>query len=451
MESVEGSREALPVRRESSLRAWLLHAVYDFLWVLCAVVSLPWWATRCVVNRVFRRLVWERLGFELKTIRRKGAARRVLVHGVSVGEVKAAAPLIEGLEELGYEVVVSATTDTGVAVAAKLYGPERVARFPLDFALIVQRFLRTLRLDAVVLIELEVWPSFLLAANRTGVPVVVVNGRITERSFERYRAFRYLLPQFHRISMFCAQDEEYAARFRELSSEPRRIIVTGNIKVDALPRDLRRPGAELSRLVLGGGDRQVVLAGSTHEPEERWIVGAWREHFPEAALVLCPRHPERCAELVEALGGGVQRLTELRAGREVRDAERVLLIDTVGDLEELYGLADVVVVGGTLMEHGGQNMMEPAAAGKAVVHGPSVLNFVQEARLLERAGASRVIAGEGQLGAAVAELLRDDGLRAEMGVRGRAAIEGERGAASATLEALEALLPKAGSGGVAHS
>lgn len=449
MGAQEGGQRAEPVRRESSLRAWLLHFVYDLLWVICALFSSPWWVTRCLINSTFRRLVWERLGFELKKVRAKGAAPRVLVHGVSVGEVKAAQSLVVGLEESGYEVVISATTDTGVDVASKVYGGDRVARFPLDFSPVVRRFLRSLRLDAVVLVELEVWPSFLLAANHTDIPVVVVNGRITARSYERYDAFRYLLPQFHRISMFCVQDEEYAARFKDLSSQARRIVVTGNIKVDALPLELRAPGAEIQQLVCGEASRQLVVAGSTHEPEERWVVDAWRAHFPDAALVLCPRHPDRCDELSVRLGGRVQRLTELRSKGEERDESRALLIDTVGELEEIYGLADVVIVGGTLVQHGGQNMMEPAAAGRAVIHGPSFENFVQEARLLERAGASRVIAGEHELGATVRELLADDSLRSEMGELGRAAIAGERGATRATLEALEEMLPKAGSGDVA--
>lgn len=449
MGAQEGGQRAEPVRGESSLRAWLLHFVYDLLWVICALFSSPWWVTRCLVNRTFRRLVWERLGFELKTVRAKGEAPRILVHGVSVGEVKAAQSLVTGLEEAGYEVVISATTDTGVDVAGKLYGEDRVARFPLDFSPVVRRFLRSLRLDAVVLVELEVWPSFLLAANHTKLPVAVVNGRITARSYERYEAFRYLLPQFHRISMFCVQDEEYAARFEDLSSQARRIVVTGNIKVDALPLELRPPSPELQRLVCGAASRQLVVAGSTHEPEERWVMEAWRERFPEAALVLCPRHPDRCEELVSRFEGGIQRLTELRSQGIERDETRALLVDTVGELEEIYGLADVVIVGGTLVQHGGQNMMEPAAAGRAVIHGPSVENFVQEARLLERAGASRVIADERGLGEAVKELLADDPLRSEMGERGRAAVAGERGATAATLVALEWMLPKAGSGGMA--
>ena len=444
----EGGQRAEPVRRESSLRAWLLHFVYDLLWVICALFASPWWVTRCLVNPTFRRLVWERLGFELKKVRAKEATSRVLVHGVSVGEVKAAQSLVTGLEEAGYEVVISATTDTGVDVAGRIYGKDRVARFPLDFSPVVRRFLKFLRLDAVVLVELEVWPSFLLAANHMCLPVAVVNGRITARSYKRYDAFRYLLPQFHRISMFCVQDKEYAARFKDLSSQSRRIVVTGNIKVDALPLELRAPGAELRQMVCGEASRQLVVAGSTHEPEEGWVVDAWRTHFPDAALVLCPRHPDRCDELVSRLGVEVQRLTELRFKREERDESCVLLIDTVGELEEIYGLADVVFVGGTLVQHGGQNMMEPAAAGRAVIHGPSVENFVQEARLLERAGASKMIAGQHELGEAVQELLANDSLRSEMGERGRAAIAGERGATRATLEALEEMLPKAGSGGM---
>ena len=449
MASQEGSQRAEPVRREGSLRAWVLHTTYDFLWVLCALASSPWWVSRCVFNRTFRRLVWERLGFELRKVRAKGGAPRVLVHGVSVGEVKAAQSLVKGLEDAGYEVVLSATTDTGVDVAQKLYGASRVARFPLDFSPVVRRFIRVLRLDAVVLVELEVWPSFLLAANRRELPVAVVNGRITERSYKRYEAFRYLLPQFHRITMFCVQDEEYAERFRDLSNGTRSIVVTGNIKVDALPLELRAPGPELRRDVCGEAARQLVVAGSTHEPEERWVVEAWRSEFPEAALVLCPRHPDRCDGVSDHLGGEVQRLTELRESAEVRDESLPLLVDTVGELEEIYGLADVVIVGGTFVEHGGQNMMEPAAAGRAVVHGPSVENFVQEARLLERAGASKVLDGEAELGRTVRELLADDAQRGEMGQLGRAAIAGERGATDATLAALEGMLPKAGSGGMA--
>jgi 3-deoxy-D-manno-octulosonic-acid transferase len=437
-----------PVRIKSSLRAWLLHFTYDVLWACCGLITVPWWLTRCLLNQTFRRLVWERLGLSLGSVQVKGDAPRVLVHGVSVGEVKAAQALILGLEARGYEVVISATTDTGLAVAAKLYGAERIARFPLDFSPVVSRFLRVIRPDAVVLVELEVWPSFLLAANRIGLPVAVVNGRITERSYERYDHFSYLLPQFHRISMFCVQDEEYAERFRRLSSEQRPIEVTGNIKFDALPVESRESEASFRELLLGSFDGDVVVFGSTHEGEERWAVTAWRESFEDAALIIVPRHPDRCRtlalEFTEA-GHAVQRLTELRETEVERDLDAVLLVDTIGELEEIYCMSDVAFVGGTLVEHGGQNMLEPAAVGKAVVHGPNVKNFVQEARLLQSAGASVVVQEPEELGRAVAELLADGAKRAGMGERAREAILGQRGATGATLRALEALLPKAGS------
>jgi len=390
----------------------------------------------------------------LGTLQVKGDIPRVLVHGVSVGEVKAAQALVAGLEARGYEVVISATTDTGMAVASKLYGAQRVARFPLDFSPVVTRFFRVVKPDAVVLVELEVWPSFLLAANHISLPVAVVNGRITERSYARYDSFRYLLPQFHRISLFCVQDEEYADRFRALSSEPRRIVVTGNIKVDALTKGTRAPGGELRRLLIGEGEPAVVVVGSTHEPEESWAVEAWESCFSDAVMIIVPRHPDRCEALAEELAVGgrrVQRLTELRAGRAERDLAAVLLIDTVGDLEEVYGLGDVAVVGGTFVPHGGQNMLEPAALAKAVVHGPSVENFVQEARLLECVDASVVVSGHEGLGSAVAELLADPRRRAQMGERGREAVAGQRGATDASLEALGAMLPKAGSGGIAEA
>ena len=446
--AAEFRERVAPVRIKSSLRAWLLHFTYDALWAICGVITIPWWLTRCLIDRTFRRLVWERLGFSLGSLQAKGGAPRVLVHGVSVGEVKAAQALILGLEEQGYEVVVSATTDTGLEIAAKLYGAGRIARFPLDFSPVVSRFLRVVRPDAVVLVELEVWPSFLLAANRTALPVAVVNGRITERSYERYDHFSYLLPQFHRISMFCVQDEEYAQRFRGLSSEQRFIEVTGNIKFDALPVESREPDSALKELLLGSFDGEVVVFGSTHGPEELWAVKAWEESFRDAALILAPRHPDRCEslalELTEA-GHVVLRLTELRAGAMEAQPDAVLLIDTVGDLEEVYRLADVAFVGGTLVQHGGQNMLEPAAVGKAVLHGPNVDNFVQEARLLQGAGASVLIQAPDGLGPAIGELLADESKRTDMGERARKAILGQRGATAATLSALGALLPKAGS------
>jgi 3-deoxy-D-manno-octulosonic-acid transferase len=414
-----------------------LHLVYDSVWALAIVVCSPWWIARGLFDRRFRALSIARTFGPLPGPRGPGARPRLLVHGVSVGEIKAARPLVEALGS-EYEIVLSTVTDTGFDVARKLYPALAVVRFPLDFSPLVARFLSGVDPVCVILIELELWPSFLRVCNRRGIPLAVANGRVTETSFPRYRLFKSLLPQFARISLFCAQDEEYAARFRELGADPARVLVTGNIKADGLETGALEPRAEIRALLGGRPGQKVLVAGSTHAPEERWLAEAWRNSVPEARLVLVPRHPERasgiCDELA-ALGMRAQRLTALRAG-EAPDPGRPVLVDTIGELEQVYALADLVFVGGSLIPHGGQNVLEPAALGRAVVYGPHLLNFLQEAALLERAGASRRLSGESELGPAFAELLSDGPRAQRMGLAGMRAVESQKGASARTLETL---------------
>jgi 3-deoxy-D-manno-octulosonic-acid transferase len=367
-----------------------------------------------------------------------------------VGEVKAAQALVRELRSArpDLDVVLSTVTATGFDVARKLYPDAIVVRFPFDLSFVVRRFLRRVRPICVVLVELEVWPSFLREANRAGVPLAVVNGRITEKSFRRYRAFKKLMPQFARISLYCAQDEEYARRFVGLDADPARIVVTGNVKADGLRTGPREPAEEIVRRVAARPGQHVVVAGSTHPTEELALVRASRAAFPAARLVLVPRHPERSAGLVrELFAAGVepQLLTRLRAGESV-DPDRPLLVDTIGELEQVYAVADLVYVGGSLIPHGGQNMLEPAAQGRAVVYGPHVHNFREEAALLERCGAARRIATAAELGPVVAELLSDADARRAMGAAGRAAVESQKGATRLTWDALDrrVLAPLAG-------
>jgi 3-deoxy-D-manno-octulosonic-acid transferase len=414
-----------------------LHLLYDGTWALAFVVCSPWWIVRGILDRRFRALSIARTFGKLPGKRAPGARPRLLVHGVSVGEVKAARPLVEALREQ-YDIVICTVTDTGQDVARRLYPQLAVVRFPLDFSPLVTRFLAGVDPECVILIELELWPSFLRVCNRRGIPLCVANGRITERSYPRYRLFKSLLPQFARISLFCAQDEEYAARFRALGADPARVRVTGNIKADGLKTGVLAPREELRTLLGGRPGQRVLVAGSTHAPEERWLAEACRASVPDARLVLVPRHPERAAGICEelaALGVRAQRLTALRAG-EAPDPSRPALVDTIGELEQVYALADLVFVGGSLIPHGGQNMLEPAALGRAVVYGPHLRNFLQEAALLERAGASRRLADESELGPAFAELLADGERAQRMGRAGMNAVEAQKGASARTLETL---------------
>lgn len=375
--------------------------------------------------------------------------KRVLVHGVSVGEIKASQSLVHALSER-YEVVVSAFSDTGMQVARQLFPEIEVVRFPFDFAPIVARFWRRVRPDFVLLVELEAWPCFLRAANRLGAPVAVVSGRITEQSFRRYQLFG-ALPEFGRISLFAAQDDAYAARFAALAGSSERVLVTGNVKVDGLRgAEGGAPGDRLQELRrqlglrTGSGAPFVIVAGSTHEPEEVAFVDAARRVLPEARLIVVPRHPERAETVQETLAGGgggslsPERLSELRARGQQADPSRPLIVDTIGELEELYGVADAVFIGGSLIPHGGQNMMEPAAQGVPVVYGPHVDNFLNETQMLEAVGAALRVDDAAALGDALSMLAADPAMRRRMGEAGRSALRAERGATVATLDALRA-------------
>jgi 3-deoxy-D-manno-octulosonic-acid transferase len=341
---------------------FVLHGVYDLGWFLAILLASPWWILRCAADGRFRTMARARLGGGLPPAPRPGDRPRILIHGVSVGEIKAAQSLVRGLaaSHPGHEVVLSTTTHTGLDVACKLYPAARIVRFPLDLTPVVRRFLRRVDPVCVILVELEIWPNFLREANLQGIPVAVVNGRITGKSFGHYRLFRGLLPQFNRITLFCVQDEDYARRFEELVGSRERLLVTGNVKADGVPVGAVEPGSELRRLLGARAGGLLIVAGSTHEPEERLLVEACSRVAPDARLVLVPRHPERTAALARdlaALGRPAQLLSRLRAG-EVPDPTRPAIVDTMGELEQVYALADLVYVGGSLVEHGGQNVLE---------------------------------------------------------------------------------------------
>jgi 3-deoxy-D-manno-octulosonic-acid transferase len=276
------------------------------------------------------------------------------------------------------------------------------------------------------------------------VPVAIANGRITERSLGRYRGIGRLLPQFDRLTLVCAQDEEYARRFAELAGSRDRLVVTGNLKADGLRVGPPTPEVELARILGARVGQRTLVAGSTHEPEERWVTEACGRVGGDVRLIFAPRHPDRISSVVRdltALGRPPQLLSRLRGG-EAPDPSRPALVDTMGELERVYALADVAFVGGSLVERGGQNVLEPAAQGKPVVHGPHVGNFAQEAALLERAGASRRVEDVDGLARALAELFADEGARKRMSAAGIAAVSTQMGAADLTVRALvERCLP----------
>ena len=420
----------------------LVHLAYDLSWCAAAVLGAPLLLWKTLRNPRFRAMVRERRGSAWGRLAPRRPDRpRVLVHGVSVGEVKGARPIVEAIEAAypGLDVLVTSTTDTGLQVGREIFGEERCLRFPFDPSWIVRRFLRRVQPDFVILIELEIWPNFLRECNRAGIPVAIVNGRITEVSHGQYLFFKKVLPQFNRISLFCVQQGPYAERFERLGVDPRRVMRTGNIKADGLQLGRAEVGRELQRLLGGREGQPVLVAGSTHGTEEALMVRAWRRAAPDARLILVPRHPKRTPEIVrelEGLGVRPQLLSDLRARREEPDPTRPALVDSIGELERILGLADLVFVGGSLVEHGGQNVLEPAAQGLAVITGPHTKNFAQEIALLGEHDALQVVSDGAGLERAVGDLMGDPARREAMGRAGLEAVTREKGAAARTLKAL---------------
>jgi len=374
------------------------------------------------------------------------SVRVIWVHAVSVGEVLAVSGLVEHIRQNfgDYRVLVSTTTDTGQELARKRFGEENVFYFPLDFASAIRPYLQVLKPEMIILAETEFWPNFLRLAHSSGARIAVVNGRISDRSWPRYRRFRWALRRMlAQIDLFLAQTEEDRARLLSIGAEPARVQVTGNLKFDvSLP--LPPPVVESLRRAFNAEDAHPVLVcGSTVDDEEPVLLKAFenvRVEHPRAVMILAPRHPERfdiVANLLQQLGMPFTRRS-LWAGEPL--AGGVLLVDTIGELAALYALADLAFVGGSLVPRGGHNIIEPARHGVAIVVGPHTENFRDIVTLFQRRDGVRV-AGVSDLPLTFMHLLSQDAERRALGQRAADTVQSQMGATARTLAALRTLLP----------
>ena len=426
---------------------------YSALLTLALALSSPWWLVRMATTERYREGLRQRLGAVPTALVDAVRGRRVVwVHAVSVGEVLAASRLVEELETaLGdaFCVVISTTTRTGQALARERFGAERVFYMPLDFAFSVRSYLRAMEPAALVLMESELWPRMLSECARRGVPVVVANARMSDRSFARAMRMQWIWGRVMRKpALWLAQSEEDALRLVIVGVRTERVQAAGNMKYDSrAPKLSRMP--EWIRAVAEG--RPIFVAGSTVEgvpAEEELVIGAWKQSLRaerNVLLVLAPRHPERfraVEELLRTFRYG--KASEWAAGSDAgvgssRIVELVLL-DTIGDLAAVYGVADAAFVGGSLVRKGGHNPLEPAQFGVPVVMGPSFENFRDVVTKMQEAGGIRIVQDQGELGTAVGELLTHREEAKALGERGRRVFERQQGATARSVKAIVAVI-----------
>ena len=400
--------------------------------------------TQMLLRGKYRRGIGERFGAVAPW---EGPDAPIWLHAVSVGEVMAAAPLARAMRGRRPEspLLVSTTTETGRAVAEQRIRAGRFMFFPLDFGWAVRRAITRLRPRLVLLTETELWPNFLAACASRGIPVVVINGRLSPRSFSRYRLVRWWFGRVLRhVRLFCMQSARDAERIVALGAPADRVRVTGNLKYDFPDLDRTVDVAALRRTLGLTEGRRLVVAGSTHRGEEEAVLEAFRrlaESRSDLGLLVAPRHPERLDEVERLIGrAGLPCVRRSRAAENPPPGGGTILLDTMGELSRLYAAAAVVFIGGSLIPHGGQNILEPAAHGRPVIHGPHMANFAEMRDRFQEAGAAVQVEDAVSLLRAIEKIL-DDPVEAErMGQAGRAIVTAERGATERTADLVDALL-----------
>jgi 3-deoxy-D-manno-octulosonic-acid transferase len=449
-----------------------MYFLYRALTAVGMLVLAPYFALRAWRRGASWSALQERLGTLPPEISSRAASRStdgaahknsrqagpVWIHAVSVGEVLAAKPLIEGLKASYPErqVFVSTTTETGQQLAReRLQIADGIFYFPLDWVVPVRRALRAIQPALVIVMETEIWPNFLREARRGGVPVIFANARISERSFARFLRWRVFVGEFFvqtlkDAALFLAQTPEDAKRLAEMGAPEDRIEVTGNLKYDGEPAALSQFGAWL-REQLAQQDRwPVVVAGSVVAEEEEAVLAAYdvvQRQWRRALLVLAPRKPDRfdaAAKLVGEGGWHVVRRGTLDLASPLDENADVLVLDSIGELAGLYSMADAVFVGGSLVPSGGHNILEPAWFSRPPIFGPSMVNFRDMASQFLAARAGIQVISSQQLGKVWVQLIEDDVLRERMGKAAFELSQRNRGATSRSLRRIADILEAEG-------
>lgn len=365
----------------------------------------------------------------------------VWVHGASVGELASVIPLIQRICARDVHVLVTSGTVTSAEFAAQRLPKGAAHQFiPLDTPRYVRRFMKHWRPDLALLVESDLWPNLMIETGNQGVPLILVNARLSESSFRRWRWLPGTIASLlRRFDLCLARTEEDAERFRGLGAQ--RVVITGNLKLDvpAPPAD----NATFTTLQNAAGRRPVIAAASTHPGEDAIMIEAHsrlRGNFPGLLTMIAPRHPERGPSIVEiALSAGLKVATRSR-GQTPGPATDIYVADTIGELGLLYRLAPIVFMGGSLVKHGGQNPIEAAKLGAAILHGPHVWNFAEIYDALDEAHGAELIVDEDRLTAAIAAWLTKPDTRAKAAAAARVTIDDLGGALERTVQSLDPYL-----------
>lgn len=425
--------------------------LYNIAWMTAGLVGWPVAAALFLGSRRHRDTMIHRFFPARNPRNRSGPGKSVWVHALSVGEVRSAVSLIEGLSRRSPPpaLAFSASTRTGFDTAGKLVGrhAEDLFHFPVDFLLSVRRALDRAAPDLIVLVETDLWPNFLWETARRKVPVFLVNARLSDRSFHGYKRAQAITgPLFSLFSGVCVQTRKDGDRFRALGVPAKRIFRTGNLKFDnPVPEVSKAQGDRWRERLRIPASARVFVAGSTHAGEESDIAGAFRSHPAKEArlvLIVIPRDPSRApvvAQLFRSSGFSAETLSRLDDPSLSRPVQ-VIIGDRIGVLPELYALGDAAFVGGSLVPGGGHNPLEPAAYGKPVLFGPDMSDFSDPAELLTAAGAARQVSCSRELAEQAVAILKTSQRRSRMGRKAMEVVRKNRGAVNRTLAALAPFL-----------
>jgi 3-deoxy-D-manno-octulosonic-acid transferase len=434
-----------------------MYLLYSFLTLVVFVVVSPYFLYQAIRYNKYISSLGQRLGYLPVSLNVDGE-ESIWIHAVSVGEALTARALAADLKERypRLRLYLSTTTIAGQQVARRsLQHVDAVFYFPFDWAFIVKRTLNIVRPRVFVMMETEIWPNLLRLCRARGVKTVLINGRISSRSYPRYRLIR---PFFRRVladvDRFCMQSDESARRIVELGADQSKVTVTGSLKFDSLEMPAvvshGKPRERVLRFFRLSPNRMVLVAGSTVRGEEPAVLKAFsrlKGASPSALAILAPRQPERFGE-VERLARDSGFVTARRSDLPIDTEPRadVVVLDTIGELAQLYQVATVVFVGGSLVDHGGHNILEPAVFGKPILFGPHMQNFKEIVDAFVGNDAAVQVGSERDLEQAMVSLATDPVRRAKLGAAARALVEANRGAKDKTLAVVADLLPPSGSG-----